>query len=114
MRRFVARTLAQQFGPQAETATHPFQHASSTRAGTECVAHVLQALTSLDREATTLSINGVGAYDTIGRRVLMRGVAAIVDGDKLIPFARQFYSSPFTFSWEDEVRRAEKENKAIL
>ena len=40
MRRLVARTLTQQFGPQAEAATHPFQYALSTRAGTKCVAHV--------------------------------------------------------------------------
>ena len=97
VRRLVARTLAQQFGPQAEAATHPSQHALSTRAGTECVAHVVQALTSLESEATILSIDGVGAYDTIGRRALMRGVADIADGDKLIPFGQQFYSSPSTY-----------------
>ena len=93
VRRFVARTLAKQFGLQAEAATHPFQYALCTRAGTECVAHVVQALTNLDREASTLSIDGVGAYDTIG----------IADGVKLIPFVRQFDSSPSTFLWEDEV-----------
>ena len=103
MRRLVARTLAQQFGPQAEGATHPFQYALSTRAGTECVAHVVQALTSLDKGATILSIDGVGAYDTISRKALLRGVADMVDGDKLIPFVRQFYSSPSTYLWEDEV-----------
>ena len=27
----------------------------------------------------------------------------MVDGDKLIPFVRQFYSSPSTYLWEDEV-----------
>ena len=27
----------------------------------------------------------------------------MVDGDKLIPFVQQFYSSPSTFLWEDEV-----------
>ena len=47
-RRLVARTLAQQFGPQVECATHPFQDAPSTRARTECVIHVVQALTGMD------------------------------------------------------------------
>ena len=41
-----------------------FQDALSTRAGTECVAHVVQALTSLDKGATILSIDGVGAHTT--------------------------------------------------
>ena len=61
MRRLVARTLAQQFGPQADGATHPFQYALSTRAGTECVAHVVQALTSLDKGATILSMGRCGS-----------------------------------------------------
>ena len=62
-RRLVGRTLAKQFAEQGQAATHPFQYALSTRAGTECVAHVVQALTSLDPSATILSIDGVGAYD---------------------------------------------------
>ena len=63
----------------------------------------VQALTSLDKGATILSIDCVGAYDTISRKALLRGVADMVDGDKLILFVRQFYSSLSTFLWEDEV-----------
>ena len=80
-------------------ATHPFQYALSTRAGTECVAHVVQA----DPSATILSIDGVGAYDSISRRAMFRGLVDMVDGEKLVPFARLFYDSPLTFIWEDEV-----------
>ena len=40
VRRLVARTMAQQLAPQVESATAPFQYALSTRAGSECVAHV--------------------------------------------------------------------------
>ena len=43
------------------------------------------------------------AYDTISRKALLRGVADMDDWDKLIPFVRQFYSSPSTFLCEDEV-----------
>ena len=42
VRRLVARTMAQEFSKRAENATAPFQCALSTRAGTECVTHVLQ------------------------------------------------------------------------
>ena len=45
-RQLVGRTLAKQFAEQGQAATHPFHHALTTRAGTECVAHFLQALTS--------------------------------------------------------------------
>ena len=101
-RRLVARTIAKQFAEQAEGATHPFQYALSTRAGTECVAHIVQALTSMDENATLLSIDGVGAYDSISRRAMFRGLADMVDGEKIIPFVRQFYDSPSTFLLEDD------------
>ena len=57
-RRLVARTMAQQLGPAIERATSPFQYALSTRAGTECIAHAIQALTDLDPTATVVSIDG--------------------------------------------------------
>ena len=43
LRRLVARTISQQITPAVEVATAPFQYALSTRAGTKCVSHVLQA-----------------------------------------------------------------------
>ena len=68
-RRLVARTMAQQLGPEIERATSPFQFALSTRAGTECIAHAIQALTDLNQNATVLSIDGIGAFDmSLARR----------------------------------------------
>ena len=98
-RRLTARTMAQQFSKFAEGATHPFQYALSTRAGTECVTHIVQALTSEDSETTILSVDGIGAYDLISRNAIFQGVRDMVDGDKMIPFIRQFYGSPSTFLW---------------
>ena len=50
-----ARTIAKQVIEKVEAATAPFQYALSTKAGCECVAHVLQTLTDLDPEATIMS-----------------------------------------------------------
>ena len=69
-RRLVGRTLAKHFAEQGQAATHLFQCVLSTRAGTECVAHVVQALTSLDPSATNLSIVCAGAYDPISKRAM--------------------------------------------
>ena len=44
MRRLVGRTVAQQMMPAVEGFTPPFQYALRTRAGTECVAHMFQAV----------------------------------------------------------------------
>ena len=62
-RRRVAKTLARQFGKAVESTCAPFQFALSTRAGTDCVGHVVRALTDENPIVTVLSIDGVGAYD---------------------------------------------------
>ena len=45
LRRLVARTLAKQFMKEFEQECAPFQFALSTRAGTDCVGHVVRAST---------------------------------------------------------------------
>ena len=56
----------------------------------------------LHDRATILSVDGVGAYDSI-RNAMFQGVADMVDGEKIIPFIRQFLDSPSQFLWEDEM-----------
>ena len=58
VRRLVARTMAKQVAKQAEKATAPFQYALSTKAGCECIAHIVQSLTDVDSNATVVSIDG--------------------------------------------------------
>ena len=60
IRRLEARTIAKQFATKAEAATAPFQHALSTKASCECVAHILQALTDQDANATVVTVDGIG------------------------------------------------------
>ena len=100
-RRLIARTMTQQFSKFAEGATHPFQYALSTRGGTECVTHIVQASTSENPETIILSVDGIGAYDLISRNAIFQGVRDMVDGNKMIPFIRQFYGSS-TFLWDDD------------
>ena len=52
LRRLVARSLAQIFSSNLQEACQPFQFALSTRAGTEALAHALQAATEADPDAT--------------------------------------------------------------
>ena len=63
-RRLVAKTLARQFGKAVESTCAPFQFALSTRAGTDCVGHVVRALTDENPMVTVLSIDGVGPMTT--------------------------------------------------
>ena len=100
VRRLVARTMAQQLGPQVESATAPFQYALSTRAGSECVAHVIQGLSEWNPDSTGMSIDGISAHDQISRAAMLDGLY-IHCGGETIPFVRTFYRSPSTHVWED-------------
>ena len=119
IRRLVARTISKQISEKVEVATAPFQNALKTKAGCECVAHVLQTLTDLDPEATIMSIDGVGAYDLISHNATLEGRLRMEGGDQILPFVRCFYDSPSTYLWDDEMGVAQsmpprtEENKAI-
>ena len=88
-RRLVARFIAQQFGPAIERATSPFQYALSTREGTECIAHAIQALTDLDPSATVLSIDGIGAFDLVSHQAMLQGLLRVA-------------GAPSSYLWEDQ------------
>ena len=71
-RRVVGRTLAKQFMKDFEDECSPFQHALSTRAGTDCVEHMLRAQ---QKRTPALKIEGIGAYDHVLRSAPAEQVA---------------------------------------
>ena len=71
--RLVARPIAQQVSEDVEQATKPFQFALRTRAGCECVGHVLDTLAEMDENAALLSVDGAGAFDLISRKSTTEG-----------------------------------------
>ena len=50
------------------------QYALSRRAGTECIAHILQTLTEDDPRTTVLSIDGIGAFNLISRKSMLEAL----------------------------------------
>ena len=102
-RRLVARTIAKQFSSRAESATAPFQFALSTRAGCECVTHVIRAATDINDRTTIVSVDGIGACDSISRNSMLEGLHRMVDGDQMMLFVRLFYGSPSVCLWEDDM-----------
>ena len=86
LRRLVARTIAQQVSKKAEAATAPFQNALSTKAGCDCVAHILQTLTDVDERATIVSIDGIGAYVLISGNAMLQGLFTMEKGDRVLSF----------------------------
>ena len=103
VRRLVARTMAQQLGKAVEAATSPHQYALSTKAGCECIAHILQGLTDADERATVISVDGVSAFDLISRGAMMQGLMRVDGGSEAVPFVRMFYGSPSEYLWEDSL-----------
>ena len=102
-RRLVAKTCAQLCATAFEQACVPFQYALSTRAGTECMAHGLKALTEADPLATVVSIDGIGAFDLVSLRSMMQGLSRVDRGAALLPFAMMFYGKPSEYVWYNDV-----------
>ena len=100
-RRLVARCLAQTYAPQIHTACKPHQFALSTRAGTEAIVHALTAATESNPTHTILSVDGIGAYDTISRASMLQGFLTVPEANCCLPFVRQFYTAPSTYIWHD-------------
>ena len=102
VRRLVARTLAKQFASEFEAECAPFQCALSTRAGTDCVGHMLRAATDLDPDATILSVDGIGAFDHVARAAMLGRLATMPTACRIFPFVRLSYASPSAHSWWDD------------
>ena len=105
LRRLVARTLAQQFSLTVLEATSPFQFALSTNQVRDRGRDPRCKHSSLDENATVVSIDGVGAFDLISRNAMVSGLMAMENGDRMWPFIRErmIVGSPMTFPKEKAV-----------
>ena len=80
----------------------PFQFALSTRAGTDCVARMVRALSEHDARSTLLSIDGIGAFDHMRRAAFLKALRDRPSLQSLLPFARQFYGRQSRYLWYDD------------
>ena len=101
LRRLVSRCLAQSYAKQIHQACLPHQYALSTRAGTEAVVHALTTDSEQHPTRTILSVDGIGAYDTISRNCMLQGLQAVPEANRCLPFVRLFYTQPSTYVWHD-------------
>ena len=102
VRRLVARPIAQQVSEDVEQATKPFQFALRTRAGCECVSHVLHTLAEMDENAALLSVDGVRRIRPHLSEVNDGRASRRAEWRKLLPFVCLLNDSPSTFLWEVE------------
>ena len=100
-RRLVARVFAQQKAEALQVACRPFQFALSTRAGAESVVHFLAAALELNPEATIVSVDGIGAFDTMSRQCMLQGLLGVPGANECLPFVRMFYSEPSEYVLHD-------------
>ena len=77
----------------------PFQFALSTRAGTDCVGHVIRVLTDANPTATVLSVD---AYDHVFRGAMLSKLLSEPALHGLLPFVRAMYSEPSHYTWRDD------------
>ena len=102
VRRLAARTLAKHFTKVFEAEIAPFQDALSTRAGTDCVGHMLREATAGDLSLTILSVDGIGAYDHVLRASMLGRLRKMPGAREILPFVRLSYAQPSDFWWLDE------------
>ena len=95
LRRLVARILARQFMGAFEKECAPFQCALSTRAGTDCVGHLLRASTDRDPTSTVLSVDGIGAYDHVLRSAMLGETVADASSSSHLTFCAPLLWSSF-------------------
>ena len=67
-----------------------------------CIGHTIRAATDDNPRMTVLSVDGVGAYDQVLRATMLSKLREVPGLQSLLPFVRQAYSSPSSYSWEDE------------
>ncbi|CAK0886287.1 unnamed protein product, partial [Prorocentrum cordatum] len=95
---FRCKALSRQYGSEINNACAPFQHALSTRAGTDSAAHFLRAATDSDPAATIASIDGTGAFDHVRRDRMIEKLLPLPEASAMVPFALLSYSQPSTWS----------------
>ncbi len=100
-RRVVAKTLAQQFAHEFDSACAPFQFALSTRAGTDCVGHALREISNQHPGKVIISLDGIGAYDHIDRAQMLESLKALPNASSLLPFVAMFYGHTSEYLWTD-------------
>ena len=62
--------------------------------------------TETQADLTVLSVDGVGAYDTISRNSMLRGHHTVPSANQCLPFVRQFYTQPSHYVWHDDANQA--------
>ena len=75
----------------------------TTKAGTECIAHALQALTESNPQCTIMTVDGIGAFDQISRASMLGALRDVEGGSQALPFVRLFCGQPSRYFWEDSV-----------
>jgi hypothetical protein len=102
LRRLISRSLAQTYAEAIHTACSPHQFALSTRAGTEAIIHTITAAAQANPAHTVVSVDGIGAYDTISRESMLQGLMAVPAANRSLPFVRMFYGQPSEYVWHDD------------
>ena len=70
----VAKTRARQFKEQFRAGIAPANFCLAKRSGTDALVHMVRCMMEADPHCTLVSIDGVGAYDHVGRARMLDGL----------------------------------------
>ena len=82
----------------------PLANSRPTRAGTDCVAHVVRAITEERPAATILCIVGIGAFGYVSRAAMLGKLRTLPGASAVLPLLRLSYAQPSHNVWFDGER----------
>ena len=100
-RRVVAKSLAKQYAEDFAAVCAPLQFGVATKAGSDCIVHLLRAETDGDEHRVIISLDGVGAYDHARRAAMLGKLRLLPKASALLPFVSLFYGQASTYLWTD-------------
>ena len=112
------KTWARQFGKVVEPICVPYQFAFSTRAGTDCVGHVIRAYRR--RSSLYSALHRRRGSNHVLLSSFLQKLHTVPSLQGLLPFVRSVYARPTTCVWEDgtgarhQIHQAEGGNKETL
>ena len=102
IRRISTRAVAKSYATKIMEVTGQYQFALQTRAGTDALAHALQAITDMDEDAVLVSLDGIGAFDHVRRAAFFKKLHEVEGLRPLLLLVDMLYGSQSRFLWTDD------------
>ena len=75
------------------------------------MSHTFSRASEVDPSTTVISVDGVGAFNSVSLAAMLSGLLDMEEGEQLLPFVRMFYSQSSSFFFDDEAAKPTQSSK---